>query len=80
MKQKDIAMILGCAGFSAIVAFAIATFVIGGPQKNLISVKIIDPITSEFLPPDEKFFNKESLNPTQTVEIKPSDNKAPFKQ
>ena len=66
MKQKDIALIIFCAGCSAILALIVANFVFGGTSHET-EVETVQELTSEFVLPDSKYFNSESINPTQPI-------------
>ena len=80
MKQKDIAVILGIAGISLIIAFVLGNLVFGGSKKHDTKVQVIDSISSEFSKPDDRYFNSAAVNPTQTIQIGGSSNPQPFKQ
>ncbi len=80
MKQKDLAVIIASAGISIVLAFIVANLLIGSPKHRQAEVKVLDPISSNFPIPDDKYFNSESINPTQPVQIGPNDNKQPFNQ
>ena len=80
MKQKDIAVILGIAGVSLIIAFVLGNLVFGGSKDRQANVQVIDSISSDFSKPDSKYFNSQSVNPTQTIQIGGSSNPQPFKQ
>ena len=80
MKQKDIAVIIGVAGFSVVVAFVLATYVLAKPDSRKENVQGFDAISSNFTAPDSKYFNTTSVNPTQTVKIGGSSNPQPFNQ
>lgn len=80
MKQKDYAVIIASAGISVILAFFLANTLIGSPKNRQAEVKILDPISSNFPIPtdDDKYFNAQSINPTQPVQIGPNNNQQPF--
>ncbi|MDL2341496.1 MAG: hypothetical protein QFB87_00250 [Patescibacteria group bacterium] len=80
MKQKDIAMIVAVAGISTIIAFVLASLVIGGPKKRQAQVPVLDSISSNFTQPDKRYFNDQSIDSTQTVTIGSNSNSQPFKQ
>lgn len=80
MKQKDIAVIVAIAGLSTIIAFILANILIANPKNRHAEVQVLDSISSEFPKPDSKYFNTNSIDPTQTVEIGNNNNPQPFKQ
>jgi archaellin len=78
MKQKDIIVVVAIAIVSAIFSYVIANFIFGGEKAYKLTAPTVDPISSEFKLPDERYFNKDSLNPTKDITIGDSNNSAPF--
>ena len=78
MKQKDIAVIVAVAGISTIIAFVIGNIAFGSPKHRQIEVQSIDSISSDFPVADQKYFNSQSIDSTQTVKIGTSTNPKPF--
>jgi hypothetical protein len=78
MKQQDIAMIIVIAFFSGIFAWFVSNAFIGAPGNRQTNVEVVEPIVAEFTQPDPRFFNEDSVNPTQIIEIKDSSNNRPF--
>lgn len=64
MKQKDIAMIIIIAALSGVVSFFVSNKLFVTPDNRQQNVTVVDPISSEFNPPDNQFFNDQSINPT----------------
>lgn len=73
MKQKDIALIIIVVFISGMASFFISKFVfkVDNLKEN---VETVEAISSEFPVPDDKFFNSNSINPTQTIKIDGSGN------
>lgn len=69
MKRTDIAMIIFIASMSVLVSYFVAKSVLGDVQNEAVMVKTADPIVSEVDKPDERIFNKDSVNPTVEVSI-----------
>lgn len=78
MKQKDILMIVVVAGVSTIFAFVAANFLISSPKNRQYKVQVLDSISSSFPDTDTRYFNKDSLDPTQKVQIGNGGNAQPF--
>lgn len=78
MKQKDIALIVFIVGISAIISMGLTKAIISTPKNRQQKVEVVEPITSEFTRPDQKFFNKDSIDPTQTIQIGGVSNTKPF--
>lgn len=77
MKQKDVALIIMIIGISAIVSLGLSKFLIKIPDDRNQTAEVVEPITAEFELPDQRYFNAESYNPTQLIEIKDNNTK-PF--
>jgi hypothetical protein len=78
MKQKDIATILGIAGFATILAVVISNYLLAPPTDRKMEVKVLDSISGSFPTADKKYFNDQSVNSTQLVQIGGTNNAAPF--
>jgi hypothetical protein len=73
MKQKDIALIIIVVFISGMASFFVSKFVfkVDGLKEN---VETVEAISAEFPVPDEKFFNSQSINPTQIIKIDGNGN------
>lgn len=69
MKQKDIIVILVVVFLAGSLSLLVSKKLFDKPQNSNVSVKVVDPISTEFVKPDKKYFNENSLNPTQTIRI-----------
>ena len=78
MKQKDIALILVMVFISAILALLLSKFVFAKPAARQQTAEKVDAISAEFPQPPSKYFNSDSVNPTQQIEIGNSSNPNPF--
>ena len=80
MKQQDIALIL-VIGFISAVLSLVASSLIFSPSsaKNLKSESVTE-ITATFAEPDKRYFNSESVDPTQIISIGNNANQTPFNQ
>jgi hypothetical protein len=78
MKQKDIALIAVIAIVSGVISFLVSGYVFAKPADRELTAEKVDVITSEFSLPSSTYFNAESINPTQLIEIGESDNPNPF--
>jgi hypothetical protein len=78
MKSKDIGIIAVVVLASAIVSFFLSQLIFK-PNERKTQVEVIDPITTDFnVQLDKKYFNAESINPTQQIQIGGDANQAPF--
>ncbi len=78
MKQKDIVFIAVIAVISAIVSFVLSGLVFGSAQSRKQTAQVVPVITSSFQQPNAKYFNSGSLDPTQSIQIGPSNNANAF--
>ncbi len=78
MKRSDIGLIIAVvivAGFMSLITSRI----LFSPKKTQnLSAQKVEAIKAEFSPPDEKFFNNDSINPTQLIKIGDTENTKPF--
>jgi flagellar basal body-associated protein FliL len=81
MKQKDIVLIIVVAFVSAVAALVLSNFLFGSPSRSQQKAEVVDPITANFQAPDRRYFNKDSIDPTQTITIgNGQTNQTPFNQ
>lgn len=81
MKQKDITLIIVVVIFSSIFAFLLSSMFIGSPETQPQRAETVEPITAEFNEPDNRYFNREAINPTQLIRIGgQGGNQSPFYQ
>lgn len=78
MKQKDIALIIVLVAISGVVSFVLSGMVFGRPADREQKAEVVDVITSDFALPPTKYFNNNSVDPTQLIEIGNSNNPNPF--
>lgn len=79
MKQKDIALIIIIAAISGFASFFVSRMIFATPQNRQQQAEVVDVITSQFNKPSDKYFNKDSINPAQLVEVGDNNNPNPFK-
>jgi hypothetical protein len=78
MKQKDIALIIVVVFLSGIVSFVLSGQLFSKPADRQQKAEVVDVITSDFSLPSEKYFNSNSVDPTQLIQIGDSNNTNPF--
>jgi hypothetical protein len=78
MKQKDFALILVIVFFSGIISFFISGKIFVTPSNRQQKVQTVDAIDSSFQKPSEKYFNKDSFDPAQLLQIGENNNTNPF--
>ncbi len=80
MKQNDIILIIVMVFVGGVLSFFITSAVITSPKNRKEKVETVQAITSEFKQPDTKYFNSNSLDPTQLIRIGDNSNNQPFNQ
>lgn len=80
MKQKDIAVIIIVAAVAGIISYFVANLLFGGEKKYTLKASVVEPISADFNPPSDTYFNKDAINPTKNITIGDSTNATPFKQ
>ncbi len=78
MKQKDIALIIVIAFIAGIVSYIVSGMIFGKPSDAKTEVDIVEPISADFPPVDQRYFNANSINPTQLIQIGNQNNTQPF--
>jgi hypothetical protein len=78
MKQKDIALILVMVFIGGILALVVSKMVFSSQSSREQTAEAVDSITADFPQPPSKYFNGDSVNPTQTIEIGGPTNPNPF--
>lgn len=78
MKQKDIALVAVVAIFSLIIALVVSNVLFSSTGSRNLTAEKVDPISSTFVQPDKKYFNDQSVDPTQLIRIDEYKNPTPF--
>jgi hypothetical protein len=78
MKQKDVALILVIAFVSAVVSLFVSRFIFASPANRQQKVDVVEAINSNFPQPDSQYFNSNSIDPTQLIQIGNTTNPNPF--
>jgi len=78
MKQKDFLLIGVVVFISGIMSFMLSKYLFGAPDNRQEKVEIVEPITAEFSTLSDKYFNKNSIDPTQVIRIGENNNNQPF--
>lgn len=78
MKQKDIAVIIVVAIFSAVVSLLLSTKLLISPTNRQQKAEEVDKISTTLNLPDKRFFNEASINPTQQGQLGDKTNPNPF--
>lgn len=77
MKQKDLSIIIAVAFLSAIVSFLLSNKLFVTPENRQQKVEVVDIIQTDFERPNTRYFNTDSINPTQNSQLN-TTNQTPF--
>lgn len=78
MKQKDVALILVIAIISGTLSFVVSSKFVKTPHNSQQKVEKVDAITTDFSGFNDKYFNQNSIDPAQFVQIGNNHNLNPF--
>jgi hypothetical protein len=78
VKQKDVALIIAIAFVSAVVSLVVSRLLFASPQSQQQEVQVVPAITANFPSPDSRYFNNNSIDPTQLIQIGNNNNTNPF--
>ena len=78
MKQKDIILIVVVAVVSGVMSVVLSNILITPKKDRNQQAEVVEAITSDFPPPDTKYFNASSIDPTQLITIQNTNNTQPF--
>jgi type II secretory pathway pseudopilin PulG len=78
MKQKDIALIIVIVIVSGIASLILSRLIFAPSKDREQQVEVVDVITADFPTPDSKYFNANSVDPTQLIQIGDTNNPNPF--
>lgn len=79
MKQKDIALIIIIAAISGLASFFVSRLIFVSANNRQQKVEVVDTITADFPIPSSKYFNNNSIDPAQVIQVGNSNNSNPFK-
>jgi len=68
IKSKDLYLVIILVIISAVISLVLAN-IIFKTEKVKTKVEVVESINSDFPLPDQAYFNKTSINPTQTISI-----------
>jgi hypothetical protein len=78
MKQNDIILIIVTVAVSIAVSLFASKFVFSSSSKLSQQVDVVPAISTNFPTPSSTYFNSQSIDPTQIINIGPSNNQQPF--
>jgi len=78
MKQKDFVLIIVVAFIGAILSFFVSNKIFVTPANRQQDVEVVDTINPTFQLPSTKYFNSNSIDPTQSSQVGINNNQNPF--
>lgn len=78
MKRKDLTTIAIVAVASAIISFILSGMLFSPPEDRKQNVEVVESVLTDFKRPDTRYFNQNSINPSQNIQIGTDQNSNPF--
>lgn len=78
MKQKDLTLVIVMVFISAVASLIISRLIFASPKNSAQTAEKVDVIGAEFTAPSREYFNANSVNPTQQIQIGGGSNPNPF--
>jgi hypothetical protein len=78
MRKKDLALIVLVVVISAIVSLVLSKTLFSASLQEQ-SAEVVQPISSTFSQPDDRYFNKKAFDPTREISISQNKNPDPFR-
>lgn len=78
MKRKDVVFVVVVAVFSAIISLVVSNLLFAPPANRQQKVEVVEPISTDFTQPDNRYFNTGSIDLTQLIQIGNNNNPNPF--
>lgn len=78
MRKKDLPLVIVIGIFSLVVSLVLSNLIFNSSENKKLESAVVTPITNEFVDPDKKYFNDQSVNPTQKIQINENTNNQPF--
>jgi len=74
MKQRDIFIIVAAAIVAGLFSLIISNLLFGGSKTYNLTAPQIEPISTEFITPDSRYFNDDAIDPTVDIQIGDTTN------
>lgn len=78
MKNQDIAIIIVIAAISGVLSYFASDFLFASEKNTQHTVSKVTEVNPEFQMPSNKYYNQNSVNPTQLIQIGENNNENPF--
>jgi hypothetical protein len=78
MKSKDIITIVIVAVVSGVISIVLSNIFISSDKNRSEKVEVVTPISADLERPPKDYYNNNSINPTQTIQIGNDSTSQPF--
>jgi hypothetical protein len=78
MKQKDLITLVGAIFLGLLLSIGASKLIFATPANTQEQVPVVPAISSNFSTPSKQFFNDQSIDPTQLIQIGNNSNPTPF--
>lgn len=69
MKRRDLVVIVAIAFASGVFSYVLANLFFGGEKAYKLTSPKVDAISADFKQPNQKYFNSQSVDITQLIQI-----------
>jgi hypothetical protein len=76
--KKEAGVIFIVAVFSAVLSIILSGIFFSTPEDRTQKVEVVSPITTTFQDPGSVYFNSNSVNPVQNIQIGTEPNSKPL--
>jgi hypothetical protein len=80
VRKKDLPLIIVIGFVSLVFSLILSNLLFNSSAHKQLDSAKVTPITTEFSEPDKVYFNEQSINPTQKIQINENSNEQPFNQ
>jgi hypothetical protein len=78
MRKKDITVLFFVAVVSGVLSIILSGMIFSKPADRKQKAEVVDSISTTFERPDSTYFNSNSVNPAQDIQIGKDPNSNPF--
>jgi len=78
VKQNDLIVLIVSVFISIFVSVLASKLIFSSPTNLNQKVYVVPSISTNFTQPSSSYFNAQAIDPTQLINIAPSNNQQPF--
>ncbi|HEY4963387.1 MAG TPA: hypothetical protein VIH90_01695 [Candidatus Saccharimonadales bacterium] len=78
MKQNDYILLIVTVFISVFASIIVSKLIFSSPNNLSQQVDVVPAISTSFPATNSQYFNQQSIDPTQIINIGPGNNQQPF--